>query len=139
MCGGGSIPLEGALEFNRSFHLAGEMHELAIQRTRNNIRDLKKESGKETNGLGNIDAIRWDAIRIPLRDNSVDVFVSDLPFGKRSGSKADNRVLYPRTLISMARVVRPSTGRAVVLTQDKNSMFKVCKTQNKFQLWKFNV
>ncbi len=47
------------------------------------------------------------------------------PFGKRSGSKADNRVLYPNTLISMARVVRPNTGRAVLLTQDKTSMFKV--------------
>ena len=50
------------------------------------------------------------------------------PFGKRSGSKADNRVLYPKTLISLARVVRPTTGRAVLLTQDKSSMFKVCDT-----------
>jgi Putative RNA methylase family UPF0020 len=48
------------------------------------------------------------------------------PFGKRSGSKADNRVLYPKILTSMARVVRPVTGRAVLLTQDKTSMFKVC-------------
>ena len=47
------------------------------------------------------------------------------PFGKRSGSKADNRVLYPNTMLAMARVVRPVTGRAVVLTYDKTSMFKV--------------
>ena len=47
------------------------------------------------------------------------------PFGKRSGSKADNRVLYPKILTSMARVVKPVTGRAVLLTQDKTSMFKV--------------
>ncbi len=46
------------------------------------------------------------------------------PFGKRSGSKADNRVLYPKIFLSMARVVRPGSGRAVVLTQDKASMFK---------------
>ena len=52
-----------------------------------------------------------------LRDNSVDVIISDLPFGKRSGSKADNRVLYPRTLNAMARLVKPATGRAVLLTQ----------------------
>ena len=32
-------------------------------------------------------------------DISVDVIVSDLPFGKRSGSKADNKVLYPQTLL----------------------------------------
>ena len=47
------------------------------------------------------------------------------PFGKRSGSKADNRVLYPNTMLAMARVVKPVTGRAVVLTYDKTSMFKV--------------
>ena len=47
------------------------------------------------------------------------------PFGKRSGSKADNRVLYPNTMLAMARVVKPVTGKAVILTYDKTSMFKV--------------
>jgi hypothetical protein len=37
---------------------------------------------------------------------------------------------------SMARVVKPSTGRAVVLTQDKASMFKAQAMFNKF--WKIN-
>ena len=64
----------------------------------------------------------------------MDVLISDLPFGKRSGSKADNRVLYPQMLNSMARVVKPKTGRAVLLTQDKNSMFKSAGKFNKF--WK---
>ena len=34
-----------------------------------------------------------------FRDNSVDVIISDLPFGKRCGTKSDNRVLYPKTLL----------------------------------------
>ncbi len=34
-------------------------------------------------------------------------------------------MLYPNTLVSMARVVKPTTGRAVLLTYDKTSMFKV--------------
>ena len=71
-----------------------------------------------------------------MRNSSIDVLVSDLPFGKRSGSKADNRVLYPNMLNSMARVVRPKTGRAVLLTQDKTSMFKSAGKFNKF--WKIN-
>jgi 23S rRNA G2445 N2-methylase RlmL len=63
-------------------------------------------------------------------------FAFDLfqPFGKRSGSKADNRVLYPKILNSMARVVKPVTGRAVLLTQDKNSMFKVNQINSMFEV-----
>ena len=60
------------------------------------------------------------------------------PFGKRSGSKADNRVLYPKILLSMARVVKPTSGRAVLLTQDKTSMFKVC-FYNTASVWNQNM
>ena len=117
MCGGGSIPIEGALAFSQGFFLAGDNHDLASERSGNNFKVFE--------GKLQADSLQWDATRIPLRDNSVDVLISDLPFGKRSGSKADNRVLYPNVLNSMARVVRPKTGRAVLLTQDKTSMFKV--------------
>ena len=34
-----------------------------------------------------------------------------------------SRKLYPDMLVSMARLVRPDTGRAVLLTQDKKNMF----------------
>jgi hypothetical protein len=57
-----------------------------------------------------VDGLQWDALAPCLRPASVDVIISDLPFGKRSGSKADNRVLYPATLLAMARLVRPTTG-----------------------------
>ena len=57
-----------------------------------------------------MDGLQWDALAPCLRPASVDVIISDLPFGKRSGSKADNRVLYPATLLAMARLVRPTTG-----------------------------
>ena len=80
-----------------------------------------------------VDVIQWDVVNAGcLRDNSVDVVISDLPFGRRSGSKADNRKLYPDTLLSLARLVRPNTGRAVLLTQDKTSMFKILPKVAKF-------
>ena len=44
------------------------------------------------------------------------------PFGKRSGSVYDNRVLYKEVLVELARVVRCKTGRAVLLTYDKKSI-----------------
>ena len=80
------------------------------------------------------DFLQWDCLLPCLRDNSVDVIITDLPFGKRSGSKADNRVLYPQMLTRLARLVRPDTGRAVLLTQDKNSMIKSIKKVEKY--WK---
>lgn len=72
-----------------------------------------------------IDVAQWDATRLPLREQCVDIMVSDLPFGKRIGSKTDNRVLYFHTLLEMARVTRIKTGRAVLLTYDHRSMIKV--------------
>lgn len=41
---------------------------------------------------------KWDATCLPLRDQSVDAVVSDVPYGKRHGSKQDNRRLYPQML-----------------------------------------
>ena len=72
-----------------------------------------------------IDVAQWDATKLPLRSQCVDVVVSDLPFGKRIGSKTDNRVLYYRSLVELARVTRMKTGRAVLLTYDKGNMIKV--------------
>lgn len=72
-----------------------------------------------------VDVAQWDATRLPLRSQCVDVVVSDLPFGKRLGRKADNRVLYYHSLVELARVTKLKTGRAVLLTTDTNSMIKV--------------
>ena len=61
MCGGGSIPIEGALAFQQGFFLAGDYHEKASERTINNLKhhQLKLQA----------DGIQWDATNIPLRDN----------------------------------------------------------------------
>ena len=116
------LVIAGALAFPKAFHLGGDIHDKAYSRARDNVESLEREGTV----LG-VDVAQWDATRLSLREGCVDVFVTDLPFGKRSGSKADNRVLYPATMLSLARAARLGTGRAVLLTQDKNSMFKVGK------------
>ena len=140
MCGGGSIPIEGAIAFKKGFHVGGDNHEKAVLRANDNFKSLSETLSKASscNYSKHLsgDILRWDVTKLPLRDNSIDVFVTDLPFGKRSGSKTDNRVLYPKIMSSMARVVKPCTGRAVVLTQDKTSMFKAQEKVSK--LWKIN-
>ncbi|VFV19947.1 thump domain-containing protein 3 [Lynx pardinus] len=71
-----------------------------------------------------IDAVQWDICNLPLRTGSVDIIVTDMPFGKRMGSKKRNWNLYPACLREMSRVCRPGTGRAVLLTQDKKCFTK---------------
>ena len=93
---------------------------MAIGRCGDNYKSLTSA----TNRSHRIDFVQWNVMNACLRDSSVDVVITDLPFGKRSGSKADNRTLYPATLLSLARLTPPKTGRAVLLTQDRNSMFK---------------
>ena len=43
MCGGGSIPIEGALNWPESLHLCGDHHDLAPPRTRANVQNVVKQ------------------------------------------------------------------------------------------------
>ncbi|KAB8160226.1 methyltransferase domain-containing protein [Streptomyces sp. 3MP-14] len=62
--------------------------------------------------------LRANAAALPARPGTVDRVMANLPFGKRVGSHAANRTLYPRFLAELARVLTPD-GRAVLLTEDK--------------------
>ncbi|MBZ3875302.1 THUMP domain-containing protein 3 [Sciurus carolinensis] len=127
MCGTGAIPIEGAMEWADCYHIAGDNNPLAVKRAANNISSLLTKSqikdGKPSWGLP-IDAVQWDICNLPLRTGSVDIIVTDMPFGKRMGSKKRNWNLYPACLREMSRVCRPGTGRAVLLTQDKKCFTK---------------
>ncbi|CAI4228400.1 unnamed protein product [Auanema sp. JU1783] len=111
MCGGGSIPIEGAIAFPQCTFIAGDNHEKALERCYENAKDSKAQ----------VSFLRWDAMNLPLLDNSVDAIVTDLPFGKKIGSVSDNRVTYPKLLLEWHRVVRTG-GRIVVMTHDKRSL-----------------
>ena len=61
--------------------------------------------------------LRADAGRLPLADRSVDVLLSDLPYGHAIGDHQSNRTLYPMIITEAARVARPG-ARFAVCTQD---------------------
>ncbi|CAB9514005.1 THUMP domain-containing protein 3 [Seminavis robusta] len=61
------------------------------------------------------DQMAWDATCLPLRDATVDVLVSDLPFGVQCLSKAKLDSVLPLMFSEFARVLRPRTGRLVLL------------------------
>ncbi|XP_072328194.1 tRNA (guanine(6)-N2)-methyltransferase THUMP3 isoform X3 [Scyliorhinus torazame] len=81
-----------------------------------------------------LDVIQWDICNLPLKTSSVDVVISDMPFGKRMGSRRKNWDLYPACLKEMGRICRPETGRAALLTQDKKCFIKAMSRMG--HLWK---
>ncbi|XP_020789788.1 THUMP domain-containing protein 3 [Boleophthalmus pectinirostris] len=125
MCGTGAIPLEGAIEFNNAFYIAGDNNDMAVNRTVNNVFHFQKQRADKGSAFGlPIDTVRWDLCNLPMKTGSVDIIITDMPFGKRMGSRKKNWDLYPSCLREMARVVRPGSGKAVLLTQDKKCFAK---------------
>ena len=126
-----AFQLEGALGFPSTFHIGGELVDKSAKSCRVNLDGVLVKNNLKL--APPTDVIQWDVVKAGcFKDNSVDVVISDLPFGRRSGSKFDNKKLYPDTLLSLARLVRPQTGRAVLLTQDKTSMFQILPRVAKF-------
>ncbi|XP_043934575.1 THUMP domain-containing protein 3 [Protopterus annectens] len=126
MCGTGAIPIEGAMEWPNSFHLAGDNNGMAVNRAANNFFSIQKkrqDKGRISCGIA-ADVAQWDICNIPLKTGSVDAIVTDMPFGKRMGSRKTNWDLYPTCLKEMGRICRPGSGRAVLLTQDKKCFIK---------------
>ncbi|XP_064857839.1 tRNA (guanine(6)-N2)-methyltransferase THUMP3-like [Oncorhynchus nerka] len=71
-----------------------------------------------------IDKVQWDLCHLPMRTSSVDIIITDMPLGKRMGSRKKNWDLYPPCVREMAQVSRPGSGKAVILTQDKKCFQK---------------
>ncbi|MDQ2850331.1 MAG: methyltransferase domain-containing protein [Actinomycetota bacterium] len=110
-CAGvGTVPIVDAISRRDGRGIAVELQAHAVELAGSNIADRDL--------AGRIDLVHGDATNLELTDQSVDRVVTDLPFGKRIGSNADNIELYPRVLREIERVLTPS-GRCVLLTDDK--------------------
>jgi 23S rRNA G2445 N2-methylase RlmL len=102
MCGAGTIPREAA-EAARSLRLlGGDTDPEALAAARVN-------AGKQAV------LARWDATRLPLRPASVDVLITNPPYGRQHEAVPGLPKLYRGLLRESARVLRPG-GRAVILT-----------------------
>ena len=127
MCGSGSIPIESAIAWPKAFYLGADSFPLAPVNTAENIRNINSNRAK-SHGVIPLDPLLWDATYLPLKTSSVDVILTDLPYGKRMGTKYENRTLYPALLSEFGRVCRPSSSRAAILTQDSKCMVNTLRS-----------
>jgi len=65
-----------------------------------------------------IDMLRFDYTNLPFKNESVDVIVSNLPFGIQCSSPQQNRKNYPLLFDEIYRILKRETGRAVLLTSE---------------------
>lgn len=89
MCGGGTILIEGHADWPNAWYLGADIDGERLLLAQDNFKRA---------GLGHIGLVRWDVTNLPLKDDSVNVVISDIPYGKRHGSVQDNRKLYPAML-----------------------------------------
>ena len=69
---------------------------------------------------------RWDPRRLPLKHNSVDVIVTSLPFGNRTGAVQISRSLYRSMIREIIRLLKP-TGRALLLAVENQLLAELLR------------
>ncbi len=110
MCGAGTILRERADAGRAALMLGGDLDADAVEAARTNARRSAR-------------VLRWDATRLPLPDRSIDVVISNPPYGRRHGEIRGLDRLYARSTREMARVLRPD-GRCVLLTGEPDLLFR---------------
>lgn len=162
MCGSGTIGLELMRYYPSAFSLNGDNEPAETSRTRRNLIEAKErytligttpfkslvEGDRWSQGVGPfpagipsqegngaLDGVRWDVTNLPLRTASVDVFVTDLPFGHKVGNKVNLALLYPQCMREISRILRPGTGRAVLLTSQHSLTRRVLKGPGSQKAW----
>lgn len=115
-CGGGTLPIEGALAFGDRFRWVGS--------------DLFMDNveGARLNAVENgveelIEFVQADARDLRATFGQVDVIVTDPPYGLKSGKNVGMATLYEKFIASAGEVLRLG-GRLVILSPRKAVMLK---------------
>uniref|UniRef100_A0A8D8WKS4 THUMP domain-containing protein 3 n=1 Tax=Cacopsylla melanoneura TaxID=428564 RepID=A0A8D8WKS4_9HEMI len=129
MCGGGTIPIECALSYPNVHFLSGDINEKLVVKTQGNV---SHNSTKVKRNLG-VSPLVCNGRHLCFKPACIDGVVTDLPFGKRVGSKSNNFLLYRLFLIEIGKVVRPKVGRAILLTSDRKHLIQALHVSS--SLW----
>jgi len=104
LCGAGTILIERAFLGRYRLLLGGDKAFDAVVAAKTNFGPRHKPRALAL----------WDATSLPLRDESVDKIVTNLPWGKKLGEPSELPRLYPCLMAEFARVIRP-TGLLAIL------------------------
>ncbi|EGK08775.1 methyltransferase domain protein [Desmospora sp. 8437] len=113
-CGSGTI-LKERFDYPFTEIVGGDSSEEAIRSARGNLREAGHLIQK------------WDARQLPLDSNYADKYVSNLPFGRQIGNRAELGILYRELVQEMSRVLKPG-GIAILLTEDGSSLSRAANT-----------
>ena len=111
MCGAGTVLIERAHLGRYAKLIGGDSDPAMLEAARANVGPRYKP----------IELNSWDAAGLPLGDGAVTKVITNLPWGMRHGSHAENRRLYPALIEEFRRVIRPG-GLIVMLTAETRLM-----------------
>ena len=141
MCGVGSVPIEVGTNVDYLPNLAfgSDIFGPCLRSFEGNLETFRKfgRPNQRQLELSHVNMFQADATNLPLRDSSIDCIISDLPFGKRIGSKKSNREIFLPFFNDLARVTRPENGRAVVMTTDRQGVRQAIESKLNGKYWKF--
>ena len=141
-CGSGALLLETRARYSSTFCLGSDLETASLAAKnlllwpRSEARGTLSDHWTKHHDVGQLaiaDVFTADARRLPLRDRCCDVILCDLPFGKKCGSAAQNRIVYPDAVQEFARVLRPG-GRAVLLTRERGLLQRVLDSDQHFDV-----
>lgn len=119
MCGSGTLLVEQGLRLPPARLFGCDLNPAAIACSARNLRAA---------GLGGVELLEADATRTGLEAGSIDVIVTDPPWGDAVGSHTDNAALYPALLNEAARLAAPG-ARLVLLTHDLRLFERTLRAQ----------
>jgi tRNA (guanine6-N2)-methyltransferase len=111
LCGTGTVLIERAHLGRYKMLLGGDRDIEALSAARENVGRRYKP----------IELRSWDATSLPIADARVTRIVTNMPWGRKSGSHAQNRRNYPKMLAEFRRVLAPG-GIMVLLTAETGIM-----------------
>lgn len=105
--------------------------------------DLAGIAGKYINEFGrtnpSANLCAWDAAYLPIRTASIDVVISDFPFGKQCMSTNKLYQVLPLWVSELARVLCPGTGRVVILCGSFGIVVDAFRSRNEPKIGNWDV